>query len=163
MRLLQAKADPFVRYPRHGSQAIHLAAQAGEEEVVSALLALGRSVDKPNHYGQRPIDLAPILFRATLVKFGAAPMRGSALKDAVSYGDRGLAVRLLDEGKVDLHARDREGNLCTHLAARSGAADLLQTLVERGVSIHERNFSEQQVDFFARTADVKSDRQAALG
>ena len=155
MQLLHAKADPHARSPRSFRQAIHVAAQRSNEEMVRALVAMGADVNKQTRRGQRPIDLAPISFRATLRELGAS-INGSALNDALVAREHNLALQLLEEGKVDLHARDRIGCLCTHFACIADFPDILTTLVERGVAVNERTYSGNQVDAYARHKLMKA-------
>lgn len=149
-RLFQAGASRLARN-RQGDTALGIAARAGREEVVGALLegapeAERRQIDLADAHGATPLMLALHAGRSAvarrLLDAGAAidlmdAQGETALSEAAFAGDEALGLTLLSKGARP-DARDRFGKTPICYAAARGAAGLVAALLDAGVDVNAR-------------------------
>ena len=154
--LLNYGADPRKASSENGSNALHFAVQAGNLALVLCLLNLGMSIHQLNNAGQWAGHFSTPEFLGTMRKAGIL-LYGSALNDAINFGDREETLRLLTVDAVDLFVRlPNYGLLCTHFAAARDWDDILLLLVERGVSVNARCFANKTLDSYCANGAIRS-------
>ncbi len=146
-RLFDAGASRLAR-DRDGDTALGLAARAGREEIVAALLAGAsegerRQIDLADSRGATPLMLALHAGRESIARrlldagaaVDAADQQGeTALSEAAFAGFDELSEALLRKGaKPD--TRDRYGKTPICYAAARGAAGLVGALLDLGVDV----------------------------
>lgn len=149
-RLFEAGASRLAR-DRDGDTALGLAARAGREEIVAALLAGAseterRQIDLADARGATPLMLALHAGREAAARrlldagaaVEAADQQGeTALSEAAFAGQEALGEALLAKGaKPD--ARDRFGKTPICYAAARGAVRLVTALLDAGVDANAR-------------------------
>ena len=111
--LPQAEAPPTAPPPQPTAE-LHLAAAAGDEQRLHALLAQGAPLELADSNGER------------------------ALHAAASSGQAGCLRWLLAAG-ADMEAADAHGHTALHWAAAAGQEGCLRALVERGAQLEQRD------------------------
>eukprot|EP00184_Porphyridium_aerugineum_P007690 CAMPEP_0184703616 /NCGR_PEP_ID=MMETSP0313-20130426/28467_1 /TAXON_ID=2792 /ORGANISM="Porphyridium aerugineum, Strain SAG 1380-2" /LENGTH=290 /DNA_ID=CAMNT_0027164431 /DNA_START=26 /DNA_END=898 /DNA_ORIENTATION=- len=96
----------------YGESAISLAAQYGDEELITLLLENKANIHDKTQDGS------------------------SALMIAALYGRDSIVQLLLEKGS-NIHERDNTGSTCLMLAAEHGHLTTVQTLLRSGASIHD--------------------------
>ena len=148
--LFEAGASRLARN-REGDTALGLAARAGREDVVAALLdgapeAERRQIDLPDARGATPLMLALHAGRSAVARrlldagavVDAADIQGeTALSEAAFAGEEALGVALLQKGARP-NDPDRYGKAPICYAAARGAAGLVGALLDAGVDIDAR-------------------------
>ena len=139
---LDAGADPDFRNA-DGAAALHLAAEAGTDAIVSLLLDRGATIDLQRRGHGNSALLDAVLHHEVdtailLLARGAdpaLPARGRTPLSAVAQngGERRLFVALLDHGALEKASAPRDVVHALHNASRSGRVDLVELLLERGV------------------------------
>lgn len=144
--LLDHGAAPDARLLNGGRTALHLAATASDGSLVSALLAGGADPDIADDSGATPLlDAAAAgSERIVLLLLGAEPrvnVRDEAGNTAAMLAvgappaTAGTVLGLLAKAKADLDAaRPGDGLTALMLAARSGRADAVSSLLALGAS-----------------------------
>jgi ankyrin repeat protein len=149
-RLLKAGATRLSRN-RDGETALAVAARAGREPVVSALLAGAasqerRQIDMPDAHGSTPLMLAIHFGRSATARalidagadVGAINAIGeTALAEAAYAADADIGALLLKKG-ADPRALDRYGKSPICYAAARGATTLVAALLDAGVDVNAR-------------------------
>ncbi|KAK2543112.1 hypothetical protein Q9966_003368 [Columba livia] len=144
--LLQARADPTL-LDRYGNSLLHLALQAGDEEMLRTLLShLGSAAPYllclPNFHGLLPVHLAvkakSLACLDLLVKKGAdvnaVERQGgrTPLHLAVEMENLNMATHLVKKLGADVTSRTFAGNTPLHLAAGLGSPTLTKLLLKAG-------------------------------
>lgn len=149
-KLFAAGASRLAR-DRDGDSALGLAARAGREDVVAALLAGAseeerRQIDLADARGATPLMLALHAGREGIARrlleagaeVNAADQQGeTALSEAAFAGEEALGVALLRKG-ARADTRDRYGKTPICYAAARGAAGLVAALLDAGVDVNAR-------------------------
>jgi len=149
-KLFEAGASRLARN-REGDTALGLAARAGRDEIVAALLdgapeAERRQLDLPDARGATPLMLALHAGRSAvaqhLLDAGAAVeiadnQGETALSEAAYAGDVALGAALLARGAKPA-TQDHYGKTPICYAAARGAAGLVAALLEAGVDVNAR-------------------------
>ncbi|XP_060096948.1 nuclear factor NF-kappa-B p100 subunit [Heteronotia binoei] len=151
--LLQAGADPSL-LDRYGNSVVHLAVQAGDQEMLRTLLChlgphLQLLLETPNYSGLFPAHLAvkgkSLACLELLVEKGAdinVAERQSGrtpLHLAVEMDDLNLASHLLKKLGSDVNGRTSAGNTPLHLAAGMGSPALTKLLLKAGADLECEN------------------------
>ncbi|XP_074445953.1 nuclear factor NF-kappa-B p100 subunit isoform X1 [Larus michahellis] len=147
--LLQARADPTL-LDRYGNSLLHLALQAGDEEMLKTLLAhLGSAapylLHLPNFHGLLPVHLAvkakSLACLDLLVRMGAdvnaVERQGgrTPLHLAVEMENLNMATHLVKKLGADVNSQTFAGNTPLHLAAGLGSPTLTKLLLKAGADM----------------------------
>ncbi|NXG85186.1 NFKB2 factor, partial [Stercorarius parasiticus] len=147
--LLQARADPTL-LDRYGNSLLHLALQAGDEEMLKTLLAhLGSAAPYllrlPNFHGLLPVHLAvkakSLACLDLLVRMGAdvnaVERQGgrTPLHLAVEMENLNMATHLVKKLGADVNSQTFAGNTPLHLAAGLGSPTLTKLLLKAGADM----------------------------
>lgn len=176
--LLKHGAEAQVnRVNRYGAAPLHEAIQSGSPSTVNRLIQAGADVNaklylKENHW-LTPLSMAIELHEIEMVKLllqhGAllhevnsgydkslnSEVAYSALNLLVFYGHTDLIELLLDEKRLDVHARDSRGDTALHTLALSYHLDpeiqieIARLLIEKGINIDSRNhhYGNQEYEY----------------
>lgn len=136
-------ADVNAHETRDYSTPLHLAANAGHEPAIRALLERGALVDALDEDGRRPLMLAchrsKTAAALTLINRGGAnvALRDRQEQTALMFAARNgntEVVRVMTARSAPLDAQRSDGWTALHLAAREGQIDAVRALTEAGAS-----------------------------
>ncbi len=141
--LLARGMDPKTLDP-NGDPVLLVAARAGWQPTVDALLGAGAKVDLANHFGDRPISVAALGGHLAIVK--TLFTRGAALDApgwtpllyAASAGQTEVARYLLDSG-ANINAVSPNGTTVLMMAVRGGYEPTVELLLSRGADVNQHN------------------------
>eukprot|EP00056_Hartaetosiga_gracilis_P012285 m.195543 g.195543 ORF g.195543 m.195543 type:complete len:1119 (-) comp13668_c0_seq6:1070-4426(-) len=144
-QLLQCPQLQFTVQDVDGRTPLHWAAQMENKAIVSLLLQKGGpaqffSFDKQGvsalHYAVHEGNAATataILRHADIIDVADQSGRTGFMVSAIK-GNTEAARALVATGKVDIHARDAEGNTALHMASYFGFSEYVAFLIEKGCS-----------------------------
>jgi len=123
-----------------GRLSLHIAAEAGSEDVAEFLLDAGISINAADNEGRTPLMLAVLSGKAGMVRWLLKQGADSKLKDKNGYMALMLAVsnhqiKAIEE-LATYHREDLDSALL--LAAMQGDAAAIDTLTNYGASVHAR-------------------------
>lgn len=129
-----------------GNTLLHLAVGAGSIDVVKYLLDLGADVDATNGIGWCVLLVAVSAEQEDIVKL--LMERGCRLdwKDCTDntllhqgavIGNTGTFKLLLDQGRLDVNAVNKNGQTVLHIACDYGKVEIVKKLLESGVKLNE--------------------------
>ncbi len=163
--LLLHGADPNVK-DFNGVTPLHRAARDGHAELVSELVRYSADLDAKTSTGWTPLHLAiragNVEMVSLLLGYGASPhvaLPGgkTPLIYAAERGDANIANLLIamgsSDGKMDIDARDAQGNSALLIAAQRGNSDLAVSLLASGADANVRNKNQQTPLHFAIAND----------
>ena len=127
--LLERGADIDAPSELEARTALHLAADAGESELVSLLLEEGANVDSRDRSGKQAIHIATI------------------------SGNADIVARLLEAGASVDSREPAEGMTPLLIASLQGKVDLVKLLVDRGADMEARSFSGRTPFFFSTSME----------
>lgn len=160
--LLAHGADADVRLLKGGRSALHIAVSAGDGGLVSALLAGGANPNAADDAGATPLQDAAAAGSERMVSLllGAEPRvnardeaghTAAMLAVAAPPQTAGTVLGLLAKAKADLDAaRPGDGLTALMLAARSGRADAVSSLLALGASPNKTARNGRTALSFAR-------------
>jgi uncharacterized protein len=131
-----------------GSTALHFAARAGDEALVTALLKAGADANVANRYGVTPLMEAaasqPSAVAALLLKAGANPNvsigKGESILMTAARTGNAPAVEALLSAGADANAREgRRGQTALMMAAAKGHAAIVRLMVTQGADKDARD------------------------
>ena len=118
------------------------AAQRGWQEIVKAALQIGSAIDSGDHSGRTPLSYAAEHGHAAVVgilmKSGALPIaedssRRTPLSYAAAAGDCVPVMEiLLNDRRVTIFTKDKNGCSPLHWAAKEGRKDAIEWLLQHG-------------------------------
>lgn len=120
------------------------AARAGQTELVADLLKAGAAIDAANAAGHSALILAAYSGRLAtvdaLLRAGADPNRGdargnTALMGAIFKGEETVVLRLLDDPRTAVDARNGAGQTAAMFAALFGKRSVIEKLAARGADL----------------------------
>ena len=141
--MLARGMDPNTVDP-NGDPVLLVAARAGWQTTLEALLAAGAKVDGPNSFGDRPITVAALGGHLAIVKtlytHGAAldAPGWTPLTYAATTGQTEVARYLLDQG-ANVNALSPNGTTALMMAVRGGYDPTVELLLARGADVNQHN------------------------
>ena len=169
--LLERGADVNGADPKRKQNALMWAASEGHSAVVDLLIQKGADVNAASTGGFTPLVFATLkndgVSVARLLKAGADP--NYTLPDqtkvlTVATSNRSIAAALaLLNGGADPKVKDKAGNTPLHVAAQSGALDLVKKLLAKGAEMNGRNNATQNQGFRSQPGEQTPLLLAARG
>ena len=121
--MIESGADPNVA-DESDRTALHWACQEGHESIVVRLLEWGVDSDLLDQIGHTPLYIATGENRLNLVKlllrYGADVNLAGPLRLACSWGHEDIAMELLNQPNIDVHAMNSEGDTALKYAVDCG-------------------------------------------
>ena len=157
--VLDTGLDPNAKESEKGQTALMWAAAEGHPDVVELLIQRGANVNAASKKGFTPLIFATMKNDAAtirhLIKAGADPNYALPDEDktkmlvvAGAYHSTDAAIALLDGG-ANPNVADRTGKTPLHLAAQSGALDLVKKLISKGADLNAKTAKAPTVEEFA--------------
>jgi uncharacterized protein len=141
--MLARGMDPNTVDP-NGDPVLLVAARAGWQPTLDALLGAGAKVDARNGFGDRPITVAALNGHLAIVKTlfaHGAELDGAGwtpLIYAATNGQTEVARYLLDSG-AKVNAASPNGTSALMMAVRGGYATTVDLLLSRGADVNQHN------------------------
>jgi ankyrin repeat protein len=142
--LLTARADPSGgRLDGAGTEAIHVAAGGGYEDVVRLLVEAGAHVDVPDANGHTPLHHAAQASvvhakQSTSTSTTEEGFQFAAATTMMTFDSVGALSFLLSVG-APVDALSQAGNSALHVAAMAGGTACVHALLAAGANRHLRN------------------------
>lgn len=177
--LLQAGADPTL-LDRSGNSVLHLAVQAGDDEMLKILLKyLNVSnmylLNEPNYHGLFPVhwalktkngkclDILNLLVgKGANVNAAERKSGRTPLHLAVDMDNINIATYLVKKLGADVNARTFGGNTPLHLAAAMGSPILTKMLIKAGADVLSENDEPKSVMQGDTSSDTDSESDLQL-
>ncbi|KAJ6644845.1 Ankyrin repeat domain-containing protein 50, partial [Pseudolycoriella hygida] len=144
---------------QNGNTLLHLAASAGEYNIVGGLLLNGAEVNAKNLDGRSPLASAALAGHYNIVECLFArgvnidmdgiiniliSINSLPLKERLEYTN--LVKILLDNGKVN--SKDQNGNTLLHWAAYKGESNIVESLLSKGAEGRSPLISAARADHY---------------
>ncbi len=143
-RILEAHPEQVNQRDSGGNTPLHVAVQAGDDQIVRVLLQNGADIEAKNSRGETPIEVAASLGSAsimrTLLGKGAKISDKDALLRHSAWAGHIDVVQLLIQKGADVNAgvtsKDGGRSTALHAAVTANRPDMVEFLISKGADVN---------------------------